>query len=221
MRTATLLLLAAILIFLAGCQPKETAKDSFREQSQKIAEEFIINSETYSMDGTDLKIKDSNTLRCEGCYVFLYDFTSSYSGYGNRTDKILAQVLTTHTISVFVQNGAVIQAVVDNKWDEIKQRQIQDFEKIKPDENSKIPIYYCSYPRPTNCLKEEDSVCSSDKRNHLNGCEACRKKSTKWYAKGECDKGYVNRVISDLTKGDITKESGQFIVLVGWNLEND
>jgi hypothetical protein len=53
--------------------------------------------------------------------VLTYNFTSSHAGYGNRTDKVTAEVITHHTIQVMIIDGNVVSAVIDEKWDEMGQ----------------------------------------------------------------------------------------------------
>ena len=50
-------------------------------------------------------------------------FKSSNAGYGDRSGEAFAQVVTTHVATVKVVNGGVVQAVIDDAWDELEQRE--------------------------------------------------------------------------------------------------
>lgn len=202
-----------IVLLLAGCMRAYTM-----EESESVARDFLITSPTYRFDGSNLKLKDSNSLGCRNCHIFIFEFLSANAGYGDREGKELAQVVTPHISSVMVKDGKVVQAVIDNRWDEIRQRELTDYEKKKVDDSSLIPVYYCAKPRPKECDEGTKPVCSSAKKDFENACKACMSQYTKWYVEGECSRGYVDKVLNDLTQGKITKESGQFLVLVGWNL---
>jgi len=56
-------------------------------------------------------------------YIVVLSFESSHAGYGDRTGEVLAQVVTTHVATVKVVNGEVVQAIIDETWDELKQRE--------------------------------------------------------------------------------------------------
>jgi hypothetical protein len=50
--------------------------------------------------------------------VLTYAFTSSHAGYGDRSGKVTAQVITPHTIRITILDRTVDSAVIDEKWDE-------------------------------------------------------------------------------------------------------
>lgn len=92
------------------------------EESQKIAQEAVKNSPTYKFDGFDLKFENSETLRCPSCWEFTFSFKSRGAGYGDRTGKMVAQVITPHTTRVTVDNGKITSIVTDQTFDEINQK---------------------------------------------------------------------------------------------------
>ena len=92
--------------------------------------------------------------------IFVFKFMSKSAGFGIRESNNQEKKTTEHIINVVVQNNEVIQAIIDNKWNEIKQREILDYEMIDGEKVDKIPIYYCTEPRPKNCEKEKESVSS-------------------------------------------------------------
>ncbi|MEZ5335357.1 MAG: hypothetical protein R2741_09015 [Methanolobus sp.] len=92
------------------------------DEAKSIAEEWIVNAPTYNFDGSELEFQDYQVHE----YILqeqtlTYTFTSSHGGYGDRTDDMVTEVITNHTIVVTLNNGEVISALIDAKWDEVNQ----------------------------------------------------------------------------------------------------
>lgn len=47
------------------------------------------------------------------------EFDCAHPGYGDRSDMMLAQVITHHSIMIHVTEGKVTLAVIDDKWDDL------------------------------------------------------------------------------------------------------
>jgi hypothetical protein len=91
-------------------------------QIKELAASWIREAPTYKYDGSGLGFvnyaqQESNPVR----HVLTYTFTSSHAGYGDRSGKVTAQVITEHSIKIVVVDGNVESAVIDGKWDEIGQ----------------------------------------------------------------------------------------------------
>jgi len=103
-------------------------KEFSREESQQIAEEFVKNSPTFMFDGIEETLKLTETLppvvTLSG-WQFAFEFDSRHAGYGDRTGQVLAQVITPHQAVIVVEQGKVTHAVIDEKWDMIKQQEIK------------------------------------------------------------------------------------------------
>jgi len=89
---------------------------------KELAENWILRSPTYAYDGSGLAFvsyvpQESYPAR----HVLTYHFTSSHAGYGDRSDILSAQVITSHTIQITVADGNVVAAVTDERWDEMGQ----------------------------------------------------------------------------------------------------
>jgi len=95
------------------------------QNSRKTAEDFVRNSPTFSYDGMEdtLQLVHTLTARCPFCWVFVFDFTSRHAGYGDRTGMMLAQVLTPHRAVVTVEQGEVVSAIMDERWDMVRQEE--------------------------------------------------------------------------------------------------
>lgn len=89
------------------------------EWSRNIAEEFVMNSPTFSYDGIEETLELTNTLtaRCPFCWAFTFEFDSRHAGYGNREGEVLAQVITPHKAVIIMDKGEIVSAVMDGKWD--------------------------------------------------------------------------------------------------------
>lgn len=86
---------------------------------QLLAEDWIVNnSSTYIFDGSNLTFLTIN----EG--KFYFSFESSHGGYGNRSEEMVTQVITTHIIEIVVENNKVVSAITDGRYDEINKESI-------------------------------------------------------------------------------------------------
>ena len=101
-----------------------------QEQSRQLVEMWIKNSSpTYTFDGMNLVFQESLELDledCQNCYQFVYDFESRQAGYGDRSEEMLAQVITPHTVVVTVEDGEITGAVIDETYDDLNQEMIQE-----------------------------------------------------------------------------------------------
>jgi hypothetical protein len=91
-------------------------------QIKALAESWIRGAPTYTYDGSGLVLVDyvqqeSYPVR----HVLTWNFTSSHSGYGNRSGTVTAPVITDHTIKVTIIDGNVDSAIIDGVWDETGQ----------------------------------------------------------------------------------------------------
>ncbi len=103
-----------------------------KEEGQAIALEFVKNSPTFKFDGMEetLALVDSVEVSMPGAWTYELSFESRHAGYGDRADQMLAQVITPHTVSVSVEQGKVVYASMDNKWDMLHQEEL--FANVDP-----------------------------------------------------------------------------------------
>jgi len=109
-------------------------KQMSEAESWNLAEEFVRNSPTFVFDGiTDtFRLADTLTARCPYCWVFIFEFDSAHAGYGDRTGQALAEVITHHKASIAVEQLEITSAVMDSKWDMIRQEMISS-QQEKPE----------------------------------------------------------------------------------------
>ena len=98
-----------------------------RQESQAVAGLFLRNSPTFKFDGIEgtLNMAVSEAGATPKTWVFHYEFQSRQAGYGDRTGLFLAQVITDHKARIVVEQGAVVSAVLDDRWDELNQKIIK------------------------------------------------------------------------------------------------
>ena len=104
-------------------EPKGVSKG----ESQEIAIEFLRHSPTFRFDGMENTLKliqDEDGERLSR-WIFYYEFQSRHAGYGDRSGLMLAQVITDHRAQIVVEQGEVVYAVLDGRWDELRQRIIE------------------------------------------------------------------------------------------------
>ena len=87
---------------------------------------FLKRSPTFRFDGIPdtVKVVKVETLRMPWTWEVTIAFVCRNSGYGDRTGKITMPVLTPHEIRISVSRGVVKGAIIDEKWDEIKQQML-------------------------------------------------------------------------------------------------
>ena len=140
----TIMILGLVILtsVVTGCSGTSVGS---RENSQRVAEEFVKLETTYRFDGIPETFEVTSNTSVENGWQFTIEFDSRHPGYGNRSGQVLAQVITHHTAEVTVQSGLVTKAVMDAVWDMIAQR-ILDVE-IKPAPIHEVEVYFMeSFP---------------------------------------------------------------------------
>jgi hypothetical protein len=83
---------------------------------------FVENSPTYSWDGVagSIEVVEAyKTRNTNAVWEVVVVFTSANAGYGDRSDQMVATVITDHIITVTVEGDSVTAAVIDESWDEL------------------------------------------------------------------------------------------------------
>jgi len=113
------------------------------EESKNMAEEFLRNSATFVFDGIEDTLKLTETLqaRCPYCWVFIFEFDSEHSGYGDRTGKVLAEVITHHRAAIGIEQLEITSAVMDDQWDMLRHEIIGIEETLDVAELLANPVY--------------------------------------------------------------------------------
>jgi hypothetical protein len=104
----------------------DALKQLTKEKSQNIALEFIKQSPTFVFDGIEETLQPTKSLEISipFTWTFVFQFNSAHAGYGDRTGKMLAQVITPHEVSITIEQEEIVYASIDNKWDMINQTEL-------------------------------------------------------------------------------------------------
>jgi len=94
--------------------------------TESIALKWLYACPTFSFDGIhdSVRIVDSwqaMTFAPPSFWGVTVEFDCAHPGYGDRSDMLLAQVITHHNIMIHVTEGKVTLAIIDDKWDELAQ----------------------------------------------------------------------------------------------------
>lgn len=97
------------------------------EQSEKIARTFLTNAPTFAFDGqpSSVRLLSQRPINSVNVWECVYRFESMHAGYGNRQDMILAQVITPHIVRIVVKDTDVVNAIMDDQWDELHQTDVR------------------------------------------------------------------------------------------------
>ena len=105
---------------------------------------FLRNGPTFEFDGISdsIRVGGVETLRRPYTWEVTIAFQCLHAGYGDRTGKMLAQVITPHEIRVVVEEDRVVRAIVDDKWDELEHREHVQGELLPPESARDAAIEY-------------------------------------------------------------------------------
>jgi len=108
--------------------PFSSEEENLRlEQDRRVAQDFLEAEATFRFDGLrETLLATESITRGEGEYEFVCRFQSQHARYGDRTGMVLAQVITPHVARIVVKQGQVTSAVMDGKWDMLKQQFLLD-----------------------------------------------------------------------------------------------
>ncbi len=122
MKKVILLLLLSLVVFAIHSGQEKGPEGFAGENSLELAHTFVENSPTHKFDGSGLVHVRTLQARCPGCWVFSFDFESRHAGHGDRTNQMVAQVITPHRAVISVEGGSVVGAILDDQWDMINQK---------------------------------------------------------------------------------------------------
>ena len=96
--------------------------------AEEASRQFIVSSPTFKFDGIKETLKIGYFAVRESLPPFVSivaTFSSANEGYGDRTNQILTDSITNHTMIILVARGTEIpSAIIDEVWDELNQTKI-------------------------------------------------------------------------------------------------
>ncbi len=94
--------------------------------AEETSRQFIVASPTFKFDGMKETLKIGYFAVRESLPPLVSitaTFSSENEGYGDRTDQILTDSITNHTVIIGVGGGTEIRsAIIDDVWDELNQK---------------------------------------------------------------------------------------------------
>jgi len=94
--------------------------------AEEASRQFIVSSPTFKFDGIKETLKIGYYAVRESLpphVSIAVTFSSANEGYGDRTDQILTDSITNHTMTILVEGGTEIRsATIDKVWDELNQK---------------------------------------------------------------------------------------------------
>jgi hypothetical protein len=132
LRYLSILALVTLALIASACPAPDNGANGkmTEEEARHLAENFAKNSPTFKFDGIEDTLQLVETLYpdIENAWQFVFHFESRHAGYGDRTGQILLQVITPHEAIITVEEGQVVSAIMDEKWDMINQRMLHEIE---------------------------------------------------------------------------------------------
>lgn len=105
----------------------ETKQVYTETMAKTTAIDFLVTkSETYKFDGKaeTLQIIRVDKVGCDGCFDVKASFNSKNKGHGNRENQSLSSGDTYHEVYLTIENSEVKEAITDEVFDEINQKEI-------------------------------------------------------------------------------------------------
>ncbi len=123
----------ALGVAAASCGPANSTSTTLPGEAdfRGIVENFIKTDATFVFDGVQGSIKfiksDPGSTSSFRSFDYTYQYQTAHPGHGDRTGKVLAQVITDHNALLVVDThkGKVIGAVCDQDWDMVNDRNLQ------------------------------------------------------------------------------------------------
>lgn len=111
---------------------KTSLESDIRAIYENIGRGFVENDSTYVFDGMEetLVMAGMEYSADDSAWIVTFTFDSRQAGYGNREDQMLAQVITPHEAVLKYQQGNLISAIMDGRWNMVKQRMVYAIEEI-------------------------------------------------------------------------------------------
>jgi hypothetical protein len=108
-------------------KPPATNTPCTQDQAISLTEQFIKNTPTYVYDGIAGSIKKMTETSAENgmAWQLSYIFKCKHPGYGDRSDQVLAEQVTEHSVQVTIRGCRIVTAVSDKNYDMLVNKQIK------------------------------------------------------------------------------------------------
>ena len=98
-----------------------------QEQAVAQAEQFVKNTPTYTFDGVADSIKKMKVETADNgqTWQLTYTFKCKHPGHGDRSNQLLAEEVTEHSVQFTIQNCRLVTAVCDKTYDLLTNKQLK------------------------------------------------------------------------------------------------
>lgn len=144
-RKAMIIMLSVTLIFTSTALYTNAEYNKNKLYVEKVAYDFLIKSPTFVYDGSIESIQIIETYSIETYptkYIVIISFNTSHAGWGDREGTFTAQIITPHVIKLTIIEGMVLEAIIDDIWDEINQIQLPTQEFLIVEDARDITVSY-------------------------------------------------------------------------------
>jgi len=122
MKTTLVAIIAIMALPALSIYAWQTATKYTEQNAIDTALQFVEDGPTYSWDGLEGTIKlvvAHKTMPTDAIWEVVVAFTSANAGYGDRSDVMVATVITDHLVTITVEGDTVTAALIDGEWDEL------------------------------------------------------------------------------------------------------
>jgi hypothetical protein len=108
-------------------KPATTAANCSQDQAISLTEQFIKNTQTYAFDGVAGSIKKMKVEALEDGKVWQlsYIFKAEHPGHGDRSDQVLVEQVTEHSVQITIRSCRIVTATCDKNYDLLTDKQIK------------------------------------------------------------------------------------------------
>ena len=207
MRNLGIVLLIGIVAILLGWMIYGAEEESVlysMDDARSVAEEWVKDdSLTYAFDGSDLELVNERELE-NNTFEFAFDFQSASAGFGDRTDQMTAQVITSHTVVVVVDSGEVVSAITDGVYSEIDGEMVTEGDADSP----AVSVYFISVEDGQEEMAEVQRTVSGDGRIEIQALKELLSGPTE----EESGLGYSTAINEGVEINDFSIQTGTAIV---------
>jgi len=89
-----------------------------QDQAISLTEQFIRNTPTYAFDGIAGSIKKQQVEATEEgkAWQLTYTFKTSHPGHGDRSNQLLAEQVTGHSVQITIRGCSIVTATCDKNY---------------------------------------------------------------------------------------------------------
>lgn len=151
---------------------------------EKMAIEFLANGPTFGFDGIPESVAVLEEYSMESYpvqHIVVIAFNTFHAGWGDREGTFIAQIVTPHVVRITIVEGEVVEALIDDTWDEVNQKQVIPEELLLVEDARDKAIQHILENYPELGLEApEDWIAETQTPSGLVGASTTRYLSEGW-----------------------------------------